>query len=204
QAPNAILKPPVATPITGSWSRGCRTRALIQIKHTTLPWPPESGIHLPHARCKITGETMTATTMLDSFDALLQAAHEQPEPQRLLLVFVKTVLPEDADEAQSRRFESGQGGGLVPVMYVDKDEDEIEDFAGLLQEAEATGAHWGQHMTATWDMVIVGCLGGLADRKPTAEDAEEPLTQIIRTIHYGGSLAHLAAFDRQGHPVRFE
>lgn len=147
---------------------------------------------------------MTVTNMLDSFDALLQAAREQPEPQRLLLVFVKAVLPEEADESQSRRFESGQGGGLVPVMYVDKAEDEIHDFAGLLKEAAATSAHWGKHMTESWDMVIVGCLSGLGDRKPTAQDAEEPLKHIIRTLHAGGSLGHLAAFDRQGNPVRFE
>lgn len=147
---------------------------------------------------------MTQTTELDSFDALLRAAREQPEQQRLLLVFVRTVLPEDADDRETERFESGLGGGLVPVMYVDKGADEIRDFAGLIEESEEASNAWGKHMTEDWDKVLVGCLGGRYGMEPTSEDAREPLKGIIRTIHRGGSLQHLAAFDRQGHPVRFE
>lgn len=147
---------------------------------------------------------MTDTTELDSFDALLQAAREEPERQRLLLVFVKTVLPEDANDTETKRFESGMGGGLVPVMYVDKGEDEVASFAGLVAESEEIGRAWGQQMTEDWDKIIVGCLGGRYGVEPTSEEAKEPLQGIIRTIHRGGSLQHLAAFDRDGYPVRFE
>lgn len=150
------------------------------------------------------GYALTAMMMLDSFDALLQAAREEPEPQRFLLVFVKTALPDDADEAQVTRFEAGQGGGLVPVMYVDKGENELADFTGLAAEAQQASKTWGEHMAADWDMVLVGCMAGLGGREPTSADAEEPLKHIVRTIHAGGSLNHLAAFDRRGNPVRFE
>lgn len=132
---------------------------------------------------------------IDSFDALLEAARREPEPQRLLMVFVKTVLPEDADEEQSRRFQAGGGGGLIPVMYVDKAEDELSSFADLVEES--------RQMSEDWQMVLVGCISGQGGRAPTAEDAEEPFKLIIRSIHAGGDLSHLAAFDRDGDPVRF-
>ncbi|MBA1145702.1 ribonucleotide reductase subunit alpha [Ectothiorhodospiraceae bacterium WFHF3C12] len=132
---------------------------------------------------------------IDSFDALLQAARSQPEPQRLLLVFVKTALPEDADEEQVQRFEAGEGGGLVPVMYVDKAADELGGFAELVRESE--------QMSEDWHMVLVGALDGRGGRPPTPEEAEEPLKNIVRAIHAGGDLGHLAAFDREGWPVRF-
>lgn len=142
--------------------------------------------------------------MLDSFDALVRAAHEEPEPQRFLLVFARTVLPEDSDETQIQRFEAGQGGGLVPVMYVDKDQDELIDFSSLVAEAQQTSEVWGEHMAGDWDKVIVGCLAGRHSQKPTSGEAEEPLKYMVKTIQAGGSLGHLAAFDRQGNPIRFE
>src|SRR5699024_4983342 len=104
---------------------------------------------------------MTAPIMLDSFDALLQTAHAEPARQRLLLVFVQTVLPKDADEAQRERFEAGGGGGLVPVMYVDKGADELADFDSLAAEAK--------QMSENWDMVLVACMAGHGDRDPAPE-----------------------------------
>lgn len=142
--------------------------------------------------------------MLDSFNSLIRAAREQPEPQRLLLVFAQIVIPDDASEEEHRRHQAGQGGGLMPVMYVDKGEEEIADFESLLAEAQQVSKEWGEHMTAFWDLVIVGCMGGRAGRAPTSEDAEQPLKHIVQTIQTGGSLSHLAAFDRDGDPVRFE
>lgn len=134
--------------------------------------------------------------MLDSFDTLLQAAREQPERQRFLLVFVKTVLPEDATGKEAQRFESGLGGGLVPVMCVDKAEDELDDFASLVSES--------RQMSEAWDMVLVGCMAGHNGRQPTSAEAEEPLNNIVNAIRVGSSLKHLAAFDRRGEPLRFE
>jgi len=132
---------------------------------------------------------------IDSFDSLLEAARAEPEPQRLLMVFVRTVLPEDADERQRQDFEAGNGGGLVPVMYVDKAEDELTGFDDLLEES--------RQLSEDWHLVLVGCLAGREGRAPTPEDAEEPLKTIIRNIHAGGDLGYLLAFDRVGDPVRF-
>jgi|AntDeeMetagen134_2_1112570.scaffolds.fasta_scaffold20384_1 hypothetical protein len=135
-------------------------------------------------------------TEIDSFEALLQAAREQPQPQRLLFVFVQTVLPKDADAAQAQRFEAGHGGGLTPVMYVDKHEDELTDFAGLVEES--------RQMTETWDIVLIGCMSGSSGLAPTPEAADEPIKTMVRTIHTGGNLGQFASFDRQGCPVLFE
>lgn len=136
------------------------------------------------------------TTTLDSFEALIQTAREQPEHQRLLLVFAKTVMPDDASEEQKQAFEAGQGGALMPLMYADKGEKEIVDFATLEEES--------RHMNDLWDIMFVGCMPGNNGLEPTSEEAEDPLRQIVETIRSGGSLAHLAAFDRQGNPMSFQ
>lgn len=142
--------------------------------------------------------------MLESFEGLLQAAREQPEGQRFLFVFVRKTLPDGANAAQIQGFEAGHGGALVPVMYVDKGLGELSDFNALVEEAHGTGETLGKDgVDSGWDMMIVGCLGGYGEREPTPEEAEKPLNDLLRTIRTGGSLMHLVAFDREGHPVSF-
>lgn len=142
---------------------------------------------------------------IDSFDALVQAARMQPEGQRFLMVFVKTILPEAVNQAQVARFEAGMGGALVPVMYVDKGRYEVTDFDSLAAEAGQSGKTLGKHdVSSEWDMVIVGCLGGYGGREPTSAEAEQPLQNLLHAIRAGRSLMHLAAFDRKGHPVSFQ
>ncbi|MCK6507657.1 ribonucleotide reductase subunit alpha, partial [Myxococcota bacterium] len=51
---------------------------------------------------------------------------------------------------QGRRQEQGEGGALVPVMYVDKKPDELQSFEELVEESRHTGQ--------SWDMMFVGCL----------------------------------------------
>lgn len=144
------------------------------------------------------------TMMLGSFEDLLQAAREQPEGQRLLLVFVKTTLPDGVNQAQKDRYEQGRGGALVPVMYADKELHEIVDFRSLVAEAQRTGQHLGQGLGHDWDMVIVGCLGGCGERAPTSIEAQLPLDEMLRVIRFGGSLTHLVGFDRDGTPIQFQ
>lgn len=142
---------------------------------------------------------------LDSFDALVQAARMQPEGQRLLMVFVKSVLPDAVNGAQATRFAAGMGGALVPVMYVDKGRYEVNDFESLVDEAGHTGKTLGKNgPSSDWDMLIVGCLGGYGTREPTTAEAEQPLQNLLHAIRTGRSLMHLAAFDRKGIPIRFQ
>lgn len=134
-------------------------------------------------------------TEITDFDSFLQAVRESDEAQRLLFVFVKTALPEDATEAERARFEAGQGGGLLPKMYVDKAPEELSDFGTLAEES-------GQ-LDPDWHIVLAAALVGPDGRQPSQAEVDETFNGIIRTIHAGGDLSRLLAFDREGDPVVF-
>jgi len=68
---------------------------------------------------------------ISTFDDLLRAAREQPEPQRLLFVFAGAVLPDDSTPDERAGFEAGEGGALAPLMAVDKTPEEIDTFEAL-------------------------------------------------------------------------
>ena len=133
---------------------------------------------------------------ISSFDDLLHAARLQPEPQRLLFVFVGVELPDDATPAQRARFEQGQGGALVPLMCVDKTPQELPSFAALVAEA--------QQFTAPghdWVMVFAAAMSGTLNQAPTSANAEAPLQRMVDAIKRGAIEAFIP-FDRQGNPVR--
>lgn len=132
---------------------------------------------------------------ITDFDSYIAAAHGQPEPQRLLFVFARTVLPEDHDEAEAERFRAGRGGGLLPVMYVDKRPDEVAGFDALAQESRRMGEDW--------HIVLTAALAGRRGEAPSDERVQEAFDSIIRTIHAGGDLSGLLAFDRDGEPLVF-
>jgi hypothetical protein len=123
------------------------------------------------------------------------AAKQQPEPQRFLFVFLKASLPKDSNIAQVDNFHAGRGGALEAVMCVDKDLDELSDFAELALEAEAMGQDW--------QIVLVACLDGRNGVAPSAEDALEPLKMMVQTVESGGDLSRYMAFDRDGVPMQF-
>jgi hypothetical protein len=131
--------------------------------------------------------------IISGFQSLLEAARRQPEPQRLLFVFVRAELPDGATAEERRQFEQGQGGALTPVMYVDKRPNEIQSFAELVEESRHTGQ--------AWDMVFVGCLGGLGDREPSDEAAQQALEAMIKSIQ-GGVFGHLLAYRPDGGQVK--
>lgn len=127
-----------------------------------------------------------------SFDDLLQAARQQPEPQRLLFVFASADLPEDSTAAQRERFLAGEGGALVPIMCVDKTPEELRSFADLIQESKQFGQEW--------TIVFAAALSGSGGLAPTPEAAEKPLERMVEAIK-AGTLGTLIPFDRQGLPV---
>lgn len=131
--------------------------------------------------------------LITGFQSLLQAARRQPEPQRLLFVFARAELPDDATPEQKLRFEKGQGGSLAPIMYVDKKPDEIQSFAELAEESKQMGQ--------PWDLVFVGCLGGQGDREPSDEEARMAMETMIKSIQ-GGVVGHLLAYRPDGEQVK--
>jgi hypothetical protein len=131
---------------------------------------------------------------ISSFDDLLRAAREQPEPQRLLFVFAHAVLPDDSTPQQRARFEAGEGGVLAPLMAVDRTPEELGTFAALAEESRRFGPEWA--------VVFVASLPGRAGRPPTSKEADQPLQRMIESIK-AGAFGSFIPFDRQGRPVLF-
>ncbi len=131
---------------------------------------------------------------ISSFEDLLNAARHQPEPQRLLFVFADAALPEDSTPEQRARFESGQGGTLVPLMSVDKDPSELSTFSALVEESRQFGSNWS--------VVFVAGLSGRDGRPPTSMEADQSLQGMIEGVKRGAFGAFLP-FDRQGQPLLF-
>lgn len=123
---------------------------------------------------------------ISSFDDLLSAARQQPEPQRLLFVFASAELPEDSTPEQAARFETGQGGALVPLMCVDKTPEEVVSFAALADEARQFGQSWAL-------VFVAGLTDGL--------DVEAPLQRMVEDIK-GGTLGNYLPFNTSGEAVR--
>lgn len=123
---------------------------------------------------------------ISSFDDLLAAARQQPEPQRLLLVFATAELPADSSPEQTARFEAGQGGALAPLMCVDKTPDEVVSFASLVEEA--------RQFDQPWALVFVAGL-------PDGRDVEAPLQRMVEDIKRG-ALGNYLPFNPQGIPVQ--
>ncbi|MEO8936329.1 MAG: ribonucleotide reductase subunit alpha [Burkholderiaceae bacterium] len=129
-----------------------------------------------------------------SFDDLLRAAIEQPEPQRLLFVFATAGVDADATAAQKARFAAGQGGTLTPMMCVDKLPRELASFDALLEES--------REFDQAWDMVFVAALAGSDGISPSSVQAEAPLQRMVDAIK-SGSIDGFIPFDAQGRPVQF-
>ena len=130
---------------------------------------------------------------ISSFDDLLRAARTQPEPQRLLFVFARAVLPDDSTPEQRARFEAGEGGALAPLMAVDRTPDDLGTFAALVEESRQFGTDWA--------VVFVASLPGRAGRPPTSKEADQPLQRMIESIK-AGSIGSFIPFDRRGEPVQ--
>jgi hypothetical protein len=136
-----------------------------------------------------------AELSISTFDDFLNAARAQPDPQRLLFVFVGAELPDDSTPEQRQRFASGAGGALAPLMCVDKALHEVSTFATLVDESRTAGPEWA--------IVFVAALAGNGRRAPTHEDAAAPLQRMVETIK-AGSHGSFIPFDRAGRPIVFE
>lgn len=129
---------------------------------------------------------------ISTFDDLLQAARQQPQPQRLLFVFAGAELPADSTTQQREAFLQGHGGALVPVMYVDKLPQELTTFTALEQESRAFGKEWS--------IVFAAALSGQGGLAPSSEAAEKPMQQMVEAIK-AGSIGAFMTFNRQGEAV---
>jgi hypothetical protein len=130
---------------------------------------------------------------ISTFDDLLQAARQQPEPQRLLFVFAGASLPDDATPEQRKSFEAGESGELAPLMCVDKDARDLPGFDALVAEAALAGPSWA--------LVFAAALGGQHGEGPPASRVETALQIMVESVR-SGDVDRLIPFDRGGHAVR--
>ncbi|MCB2019163.1 MAG: ribonucleotide reductase subunit alpha [Hydrogenophaga sp.] len=132
---------------------------------------------------------------LKNFADLLQMAHTQPEPQRLLLVFAAAELPADASVEEKRRFDRGDGGALAPILCVDKAPDDIRDFTSLVDESRNTGIEW--------NVLFVASLPGMGGHPPSADEAIQPMQLMVEAIK-GGRIANFLAVSQDGELLQLE
>ncbi|MDO9219648.1 MAG: ribonucleotide reductase subunit alpha [Thiobacillus sp.] len=131
---------------------------------------------------------------ISNYAELLQAAQQQPEPQRLLFVFTQPELPDGYTEVQKQDFHAGKGGVLTPQMCTDKALDELGDFSDLVKESRQMGQDW--------KIVFVAGLAGRAGVMPSSEEAQEPLQTMVSSIQ-NGAISKYLAFDQDGELVQF-
>lgn len=129
------------------------------------------------------------------FQALLEAATAQTEPQRLLFVFAAAELPDNPTPAQRERFLAGKGGALAPLMCVDKSPSELRDFDALVEES--------RHAGPPWQVVFAAALAGHNGRPPSNEEIGTALKSMVDAVHRGG-VGRFAAFAYDGEPLRFD
>ncbi len=132
------------------------------------------------------------TMTIAHFDDLLQAARQQTQPQRLLMVFTSAELPDDCTPQQREEFEAGGGGALVPAMCADKAPDELESFAALKRES-------GQFQSQ-WHVVFVAALSGANNTPPSSSDIEQTLDRMVESIKLG-AIDNMIAFDTSGSAI---
>ena len=131
---------------------------------------------------------------IDSYEALLEAARAQAQPQRMLFAFARAELPEAAGSGEKAAFDQGRGGTLAPVMCVDKTLDELGTFADLVEESRHTGKDW--------DIVFVTSMSGRSGKPPSSTEAEAPLNMMVTYIHTG-EVGRFLAFRKDGELVQF-
>ncbi len=131
---------------------------------------------------------------ITSFDDLLQAARQQPEPQRLLFVFAASGVPDDATPAQKASHARGEGGELTPILCVDKTPDALSSFTSLVDESRETGQDW--------QVVFVAAMADQSAFLPDNKDVDEAFQRMTQMIKYG-TVGSLLAFDHSGEPIVF-
>lgn len=125
--------------------------------------------------------------MSQHFQKLVDAAKNQPEPQRLLMLFVKASQENKAKKKRSR-------GTINPVMCVDKLPEELTTFTNLIKEAD--------NISSEWNMVLFAGLNGTDGKAPTTEDADPLLNRMANDVAMGQDLARYFILDRKGNQIQ--
>ena len=132
---------------------------------------------------------------MHTFDEFLAIARQQPEPQRLLLVFAKAGIEVDATPAERAAFERGEGGVLSPAVCVDRLREEVGSFGSLLEASTQA--------IEPCDILFVATMDGRGGHVPNSDEAVQPLRMMVEQIK-GGRVSQLLAVDRSGSLVMLD
>lgn len=130
--------------------------------------------------------------MISSYSDLIKATESEQEPQRLLFVFCRAELPDDASAEEKAAFERGEGGALTPVICVDKAPQEASEFSALVEESRTTGQ--------SWDVVFVAAMSGRGGTPPSSDEAQQPMTMMVESIRMG-HISNYLPLDTDGNAV---
>ncbi len=130
---------------------------------------------------------------ISHFNDLLEAARQQTDAQRLLMVFAGAELSDDATPEQKADFDAGHGGELSPLMCADKTPNEIGSFEKLVTEAAQFGHNWV--------VVFVAGMSGIGPRAPSSEDAQAHLQGMVDAIKVG-QIDRFIAFNLDGDAIQ--
>lgn len=125
-----------------------------------------------------------------SFDDLLGMAMQQTSLQRLLLVFCKAELPEEATPQQKAEFEAGEGGALVPVASVDKFPEALGSFAELSAETVQHGIEW--------NVLFVAAMNREENEGPDQIAAVDQTLEAMVSAIKAGQVDSFVPFDPSG------
>lgn len=125
--------------------------------------------------------------MISMFKDLLDLAHEQPDPQRLLFLFASAKTTNKSRKQQDKK------GTITPTMVVDKLPAELSDFKLLCTEADS--------LSKDWDFVFIASLSGDKGQAPSSEDAEPYLNRMTNDVTSGNNIHRYVVFDRQEQPI---
>jgi len=126
--------------------------------------------------------------MSGEFSKLIEAAKQQEQPQRLLMLFAKA-------EGNKKKGKNAvnETGTVTPLMCVDKLPEELESFDALIKEADG--------ISEDWNFVLIAGLGGSDGVAPPTEAAEPYLNQMANDVMMGQDLTGYTILDRQQNPV---
>ena len=126
--------------------------------------------------------------MRGEFSKLIEAAKQQEQPQRLLMLFAKA-------EGNKKKGKNAvnETGTVTPLMCVDKLPEELGSFDALIKEADG--------ISGDWNFVLIAGLGGSDGVAPPAEAAEPYLNQMANDVMMGQDLTGYTILDRQQNPV---
>lgn len=129
--------------------------------------------------------------MSGEFSKLIEAAKQQEQPQRLLMLFAKA-------EGNKKKGKNAvnETGTVTPLMCVDKLPEELGSFDALIKEADG--------ISEDWNFVLIAGLGGSDGVAPPTEAAEPYLNQMANDVMMGQDLTGYTILDRQQNPVLLE